>query len=30
VRPQLDEGGDVWRVFVVLTYAVEIILLDRE
>ena len=22
VRPQLDEGGDVWRVPVVLTYAV--------
>lgn len=22
VRPQLDEGGDVWRVLVVLTYAV--------
>jgi hypothetical protein len=22
VRPQLDEGGDVWRVSVVLTYAV--------
>jgi hypothetical protein len=22
VRPQLDEGGDVWRVRVVLTYAV--------
>lgn len=22
VRPQLDEGGDAWRVMVVLTYAV--------
>ncbi len=22
VRPQLDEGGDVWRIPVVLTYAV--------
>jgi hypothetical protein len=22
VRPQLDEGGDVWRVPVVLTYAI--------
>lgn len=22
VRPQLDEGGDIWRVPVVLTYAV--------